>query len=551
MAGAKTDENHAAVGRETHADAAKETPADMVSDTITPMTPTEPPPAYDTTGTAPRPGGWMYKSFKIGRSEFWYASPKVQLLMVSMVCFLCPGMFNAIVGMGGGGQLSTLASDDANTALYSTFAVVGFFAGTFANRLGLKLTMSIGGLGYCIYAASFLAYSHIQNLGFVIFAGAFLGVCAGLLWTGQGAIMMSYPPEKYKGRYISWFWTIFNLGAVIGALIPLGQNVNNQTGPVTDGTYAAFIVLMFLGAVLALFLCNADRVQREDGSRVILMKNPSWQTEILGLWDTLYQDPWIVLLFPMFFASNVFTTYQTNDMNAGMFNTRTRTLNNVLYWLCQIFGAVIFGYALDISSIRRSLRARIALGTLFALTFVIWGGGWAWQKQQPTREQTSAGDFDGVDWTDGGRKYIGPMFLYMFYGFFDACWQTSIYWYVVLRLENSSGTEPATDRRRDRFMGSLSNNARKTANMAGFYKGIQSAGAAIFWRVDALGTPYNTIFGATWGLLAGALLFAAPIIWLRIKDTVPIEEDLKFTDETAEDVVGSATMAEKTIGETV
>lgn len=34
----------------------------------------------------------------------------------------------------------------------------------------------------------------------------------------------------------------------------------------------------------------------------------------------------------------------------------------------------------------------------------------------------------------------------------------------------------------DRFMGSLSNNSRKLANFAGFYKGIQSVGQAITWR---------------------------------------------------------------------
>lgn len=88
--------------------------------------------------------------------------------------------------------------------------------------------------------------------GFVIFAGALLGVCAGLLWTAQGAIMMSYPPEEMKGRYISWFWMIFNLGAVIGGLIPLGQNINTTTkGTVSDGTYVGFIVLTALGALLA------------------------------------------------------------------------------------------------------------------------------------------------------------------------------------------------------------------------------------------------------------------------------------------------------------
>lgn len=166
-----------------------------------------------------RPAGWIYKGFKVGKKEVWYASPTVQLLMVSFVCFLCPGMFNALQGLGGGGQVDTSAQTAANTALNSVFAVVAFFSGTVANRLGLRLTLAVGGIGYCIYSASFLSYSHNQNFGFVVFAGAFLGFCAGLLWTAQGAIMMSYPPEKLKGRYISWFWIIFNTGAVIGSLV--------------------------------------------------------------------------------------------------------------------------------------------------------------------------------------------------------------------------------------------------------------------------------------------------------------------------------------------
>lgn len=472
----------------------------------------------DSDGTVIRPAGWKYKGFRIFGSELWYASPKVQLFMVSMVCFLCPGMFNALGGMGAGGQVDTAAQDAASTALYSVFAVIGFLSGSFANTFGVRVTLALGGIGYCIYAASFLCYSHTANDGFVIFAGAFLGLCAGLLWTGQGTIMMAYPPENKKGRYISWFWMIFNLGAVIGALIPLGQNINTTTAkPVSDGTYAGFIVLMFLGAVLAIFLVDATKVVREDGSKVILMKNPSFKTELFGLYETFVNDPWIVLLFPMFFASNVFTTYQTNCMNAAYFNTRTRALNNLLYWLSQILGAVVFGYALDYQRFGRSVRAKASLVALFVITFAIWGGGYAWMRQQPTRAEMKADAdlFVPLDWTDGGRLYIGPMFLYMFYGFYDACWQTCIYWY----------------------MGALSNSGRKAANLAGFYKGIQSAGAAVFWRLDGVKKPFEAIFGATWGLLAGSLVVAAPLIILRIKDTVSIEEDLKFSDETIDDVV--------------
>lgn len=166
------------------------------------------------------PNTWKYKQLTIfGKKMPFYASPEVQLFLVSMVCFMCPGMYNALTGMGGGGQIDKTAANDAAVALYSTFAVVGFSAGSICNRIGIKATLCIGGLGYSLYVASFLCYNHTQNYGFTVFAGTMLGICAGLLWCAQGAIMMSYPPEKSKGKFISWFWMIFNLGAVIGGLV--------------------------------------------------------------------------------------------------------------------------------------------------------------------------------------------------------------------------------------------------------------------------------------------------------------------------------------------
>lgn len=79
-------------------------------------------------------------------------------------------MFNALGGLGGAGLDDTEAQDHANTALYSTFAVVGFFAGTIVNRLGIKASLSFGGIGYCIYAASFLCLWSVTKA--VIFHGS-------------------------------------------------------------------------------------------------------------------------------------------------------------------------------------------------------------------------------------------------------------------------------------------------------------------------------------------------------------------------------------------
>ncbi|KAF2672964.1 MFS general substrate transporter [Microthyrium microscopicum] len=460
------------------------------------------------------PTGWKYRVRRIGPFTIpHYASPQIQLVIVSLVCFMCPGMFNALGGIGGGGQVDKTAADDANVALYSTFAVVGFFAGSIANVLGVKFALSFGGLGYSIYVASFLSYSHNANKGFTIFAGFFLGLCAGLLWTAQGAIMMSYPPEKSKGRYISFFWMVFNLGAVIGALIPLGQNIHVRTNStVSDGTYIGFLILTLIGAAMAWLLVDAHSVIRSDGSRVILMKNPTWKTEITGLFQTFRTDPYILFMFPMFFASNFFYTYQFNGFNGAKFTTRTKALNNVLYWMMQIVGAYIFGFALDYQGVRRSVRARVAWIVLMVLTFAIWGGGYAYQRTY-TRAETSSKTYAFTDWSDSG--YVGPMFLYMFYGFYDAAFQTCVYWY----------------------MGSLSNNGRKLANFAGFYKGMQSAGSAISFSLDGIyAISFMSFLGTCWGLLAGGLVLALPLIWFKIKDSVPLTDDLQFSDETVADV---------------
>lgn len=344
-------------------------------------------------------------------------------------------MFNAINGMGGGGLFDDRANTGANVAVYSTFAVVGFFAGTFTNKLGIKAALSFGGIGYSVYTSSYLCYKHTSNYGYSVFAGSLLGVCAGLLWCAQGAIMMSYPPENSKGKYISWFWMVFNLGAVIGGLIPLGQNIHatdNKT--VSDGTYISFLVLTVLGAGLALTLVDAKNVIRSDGSKVILMQHPSWKSELLGLAETFRSDPYIIFLFPMFFASNWFYTYHFNDYNGAVFNTRTAALNSTLYYLMQIAGAYTFGYCLDIERFRRTTKAKAVWVALLVLTFSIWGGGYKFQRGY-TRAEATAGsdtendpsdDYPVMDWEES--RYIGPMFLYMFYGFYDAAWQTAVYW---------------------------------------------------------------------------------------------------------------------------
>lgn len=189
-------------------------------------------------------------------------------------------------------------------------------------------------------------------------------------------------------------------------------------------------------------LCDAKKVIRRDGSHVIVMKNPTWKTELYGLYDTLKHEPFVILLFPMFWSSNWFYTYQGNAINVAYFNTRTRALNSFLYWLAQIVAASIIGPLLDMKYFRRTVRARGAWAVLFILTMVIWGGGWAWQKHYTRRSvDPKITGFKVWDWTHPG--YVGPMFLYFFYGFYDAVWQGTIYWSVFSHLLPLSPPAPS------------------------------------------------------------------------------------------------------------
>jgi hypothetical protein len=173
------------------------------------------------------------------------------------------------------------------------------------------------------------------------------------------------------------------------------------------------------------------------------MKNPTWQTEFVGLWETLKYEPFVVMLFPMFWSSNWFYTYQQNSVNAARFDTRTRALNGLLYYLAQIAGALILGYALDLERWRRSVRAKACLVMLFVATMAIYGGGYAWQKGYDRWDVNTAVDsitglpinpnsFKPWDWQTKG--YVGPMFLYIFYGLYDSLWQCSVYWFVTQSL---------------------------------------------------------------------------------------------------------------------
>jgi hypothetical protein len=163
---------------------------------------------------------WRYKPLNLGFFTIpAFTSPTFQLSVATMICLLNPGLFNALAGIGAGGELDAKVYDNSQVILYSVSALFAWFSGSICNMLGIRLAMTLGALGYSLFSGSLLCHKHTGNVAFVYCSGAFLGVSAAFLWTAQGAVLMSYPTDLGRGRAISWFLAVFNIGGVIGSVV--------------------------------------------------------------------------------------------------------------------------------------------------------------------------------------------------------------------------------------------------------------------------------------------------------------------------------------------
>nr|CAE04606.2 OSJNBb0004G23.4 [Oryza sativa Japonica Group] len=438
-----------------------------------------------------------------------YNSPLVQVSLIGLVCFCCPGMFNALTGLGGGGQLDHSTADNANTALYSCFAVFGVLGGAAHNLLGPRVTLLAGALTYPLYAASFLYYNHHPSRqAFPVTAGALLGVGAGLLWAAQGAIMTSYPPPSRRGSYISLFWCLFNLGGVLGGLLPFSLNYHRaaDAASVNDATYIAFMAFMLLGAGLALLLLPASRIVRDDGSRATRMSYSSVSTE--G-WEILklFANWRMLLVLPAAWASNFFYTYHSQRQWPPLHLPHQGPQQRLLLGRPD---ARCRGHRL-----LPRLRIRI-------LQQEEEGPVRGRRRRRARHRHLAGGLANHVPYADGnwgerlidfkdGRRYAGPFLLYFSYGLLDAMFQSLIYWII----------------------GALANDTQILSRYVGFYKGVQSAGAAVAWQIDTHKTSLISQLIVNWALTTVSYPLLALLVFLAVKEedsSVSSVEDGKEKD---------------------
>lgn len=312
-----------------------------------------------------------------------------------------------------------------------------------------------------------------------------MGIGASFVWVSQGAIMTTYVPEQQKGRAIALFWVIFNLGGGVGSLASFGLNYRSTTGTVSDATYIALLVVMGIGWLLGVLICPPSSVRSHGTVVETRQKSPA---KLLNVCLKMASDWRMLCLIPLFFSANVFYSYQQNEVNGSNFNIRTRSLNGALYWLAQMVGGLIMGVLLDLPRVSRPQRARIGWVFLFTTGMCIWGGGYVFQKWSSHRINVEHRKQD-IDFTWASSS-VGPMFLYIFYGAYDAFWQSFCYWLI----------------------GAQSNSATVTAVLVGAYKAFQSVGGAMAWRINALEVSPTVQFFMDWGLCMGSLVLVIPTV---------------------------------------
>jgi hypothetical protein len=449
-------------------------------------------------------------------------SASVQLLVVSCICFCCPGLFNALTSFASGLADPTVAYW-GNVVVYLSFASCSFLVA--ARVKNIQVALLLGTAGYVCYAAAlFNLQSPVFGAALQVFyvACAVLGVSAGFLWTAQGRMVMSYATPENQGSYLSTFWIIFNLGAASGGILSFILNFSNvkttaagekMSEHCSGAMYAAFVATMSIGVLLALVgIVDSKEVVRGDGSApsdnfLEDASNETWWAALqLQFSGTATKElRALVFLLPLFAYSNWFYAYHS-FFNVAAFDVRTSGLASSFYWLAQMGAAYTIGRALDDQVRKRSsvlqlstsgfcserqrelnsVVADIAVRSLLAfalLANVTWAIGWYLQSSLGLQYDTTL----GLDFAADMTSVLPPFLLYVVYGWNDALCQVWIYWY----------------------MGSLADrDATACGHFAGVYKGVQAISAAMSWQIGAMKTDPETQLFVNWLLCNVAMLGA-------------------------------------------
>ncbi|KXL49290.1 hypothetical protein M433DRAFT_132666 [Acidomyces richmondensis BFW] len=351
----------------------------------------------------------------------------------------------------------------SNGVLYGIFTFSSLIAGPLLNTIDLRYILLFGITGYPIYQGAMWYYDATGHIWFPVFAGAYLGLSAGFLWTTAVFACTAYPDERNKGRWRSIQWSMNVAGSAIGAAVALGISWNSKREGLPPSVYIVFIVLQCCSTGLALFVVPPKRLRRNDGTALATFDYMPL-ADVLRTTVVLFTDWRILTLLPCMFVPEMFFPFQAS-LNAYAFNLRTRVLNSLLSNFIQMPAGLFLGYILDNENLG-SRKKRALIGITFDAVWIVgayiaqtvWLASWKFDRSVPGPM---------IDCTDSA--YAGAVVIYMLYAA-----QYGIFQNMVIYI-----------------LGTLTNDPRKSAAMGGLFMGVLSAGTAVSFGIDATAQPYE------------------------------------------------------------
>ncbi|KAM3547260.1 hypothetical protein ARSEF4850_010128 [Beauveria asiatica] len=389
----------------------------------------------------------------------FFRSTLFQILVVGLCAFCAPGIWSAMNGLGVGGSQSPNLVNSANALLYAFMTVTCFAGPWVTNAIGFRYTLSLGSIGYPLYAAGLYLNNRTGTTWLVYFGSVSCGISAGLFWSVEGAIATGYPEQHKRGRYIATWFTFRNFGNILGGAISLSLNhADNKRGKIGYQAYQAFIAIQCLGLLFGLLLSNPDKVQRDDGTWIQTSKGSiHWQTELRAMWKHLSSKS-ILLLTPLFWYFGWIQAYPGTYL-ATYFTVRSRALASLLSAIVGTLATWLAGSLVDVPWVKdrkvRALTAWILIALLNSAT-------WIWAVVIQNEYQHTHPTLDWADSTAFGRGFG----LYLFERISLALVENYIYWCI----------------------GNLSDSPGEQIRYSSLLRGIETAGIALGFGVQAVPT---------------------------------------------------------------
>ncbi|OXG14844.1 membrane protein [Cryptococcus neoformans A2-102-5] len=350
-----------------------------------------------------------------------YRSSLFQICVVSALAFCGPAMADAISGLGGGGQATPYTVNAATCASYCAVAVISLLGGPLASRMGIKGMLIAGAATFAINGSAYYVNSKYGVQWYLIFGRFLYGAGFGFWYVAEAAIILSYPEEGRRGKYLAIWVGSRNLGQLVGGSISLARNAKTAAaGAIATSTYLIFVAIEAIGFPISFLISPPHKVRRSDGVPIVLAAKKPWKNEFLDLYRAII-SPRMLLLMPIgfysYFYGGVLSTYLTN-----YFSVRARALSSFIVPTGIIVFTGIYGkFFLDNKHWTQRRRAQIGFAIFMIPSLASFG--WLCANQAKFLNTNPKYDWNSAGWANA---YI-PFYIMQICGYL--C-QTYIYWLI-------------------------------------------------------------------------------------------------------------------------